>query len=178
MVHSLLPGAPPFQVGLNKALALDLDPQNPLPQRLLGPGKQNPLPNSTTISAFWRGRAFLGGCAFKGYGGSPPSVRVSSFSPTNCGFLPLAACPLARCPSPAHSPAADETKAANDATYSNSVEEAPLVIFNEGNVLLNEGNAPTNGLPPSSLLRSPSLPLMRVPMTTLLRLVLSCHWMI
>jgi hypothetical protein len=37
---------------------------------------------------------------------------------------------------------------ANDATFSNSVKEAPLVIFNKGNVLLNEGNAPTNGPPP------------------------------
>jgi hypothetical protein len=55
---------------------------------------------------------------------------------------------LARHPSPAHSPAADETKAADDATYSNSVEEAPLVIFDKGNVLLNEGNAPTNWAPP------------------------------
>jgi hypothetical protein len=32
-------GAPPFQVGLDKALALDLGPQNPLPQQLLGPNK-------------------------------------------------------------------------------------------------------------------------------------------
>jgi hypothetical protein len=71
-------------------------------------------------------------------------VRVSSFSPTNRGFPPLASCPLAQRPSPTHSPAADETKAADDATYSNSVKEAPLVIFDKGNVLLNEGNAPTN----------------------------------
>jgi hypothetical protein len=81
-------------------------------------------------------------------GGSPPSVRVSSFSPTNRGFPPLASCPLARCPSPAHSPAADETKVADDPTYINSVEEAPLVIFDKSNVLLNEGDAPTNGAPP------------------------------
>ncbi len=73
---------------------------------------------------------------------------MSAFSPTNRGFPPLAACPLAQRPSPSHSPAADETKAANDATYSNSVEEAPLVIVDKGNVLLNEGNAPTNGAPP------------------------------
>jgi hypothetical protein len=81
-------------------------------------------------------------------GGSPPSVRMSSFSPTNRGFPPLASCPLAQRPSPAHSPAADETKAANDATYSNSVKEAPLVIFNKGNVLLNESDAPTDRAPP------------------------------
>ncbi len=37
---------------------------------------------------------------------------------------------------------------ANVATYSNSVEEAPLIIFDKGNVLLNEGNAPTNEAPP------------------------------
>jgi hypothetical protein len=88
-------------------------------------------------------------------GGSPPSVRVSSFSPTNCGFRPLASCPLAQRPShPAHSSAADETKAVNDATYSNSVKEAPLVIFDKGNVLLNECDTPTDGAPPLLLARS------------------------
>jgi hypothetical protein len=97
------------------------------------------------------GGARSGGAApSRAMGGSPPSVRVSSFSPTitNSGSPPLVSRPLARHPSPAHSPAADETKVADDATYSNSVEKAPLFIFDEGNILLNDDDAPTNGAPP------------------------------
>jgi hypothetical protein len=36
---------------------------------------------------------------------------------------------------------------AEDTTYTNSVEEAALVIFKKGNILLNEGDTPTNRAP-------------------------------
>jgi hypothetical protein len=121
--------------------------------RLLGPQPTKPPypttrgswptkpPHPTTQQSPPSGGGVCSGWAApsRAMGGSPPSVRVSSFSPTitNCGFLPLASCPLARRPSPACCPAADETKVANDATYSNSVKDAPLIVFDKGNILLN-----------------------------------------
>jgi hypothetical protein len=116
-----------------------------------------------------------GAAPSRAMGGSPPSVRVSSFSPTNRGFPPLASCPLARCPSSAHSPAADETKVANDTTYSNSVKKAPLNISTRAMFSSIRVMPLPMGLPPSSFLRPPSLPSMRVLTTTLLRLVLPSH---
>jgi hypothetical protein len=137
--------------GPRRSPRLGSRPRKPPPPTT--PGSQPtkpPHPATQQTPPSGGGGTLWGGCAFKGYGGSPPSVRVSSFSPTitDRGFLPLASCPLAQRPSPAHSPVADETKVANDATYSNSIKEAQLVIFDKGDVLLNEDDAHTDGAPP------------------------------